>query len=65
MGKTEYRIVMKFYVLEHLPATEIHSKMTRVVKESGPSFFCASMGLNVIGAFVNNSKKNGQFFSIV
>ena len=38
MEKTEYRAVIKFFVLEGLSATEIHTKMVKVLKESAPSF---------------------------
>jgi len=38
MEKTEYRAVIKFFVLEGLSATEIHTKMVSVLKESAPSF---------------------------
>ena len=34
----EYRAVIKFFVLEGLSATEIHTKMVKVLKESAPSF---------------------------
>jgi len=33
MEKTEYRAVIKFFVLEGLSATEIHKKMVKVLKE--------------------------------
>lgn len=38
MEKTEYRAVIKFFVLEGLSATEIHAKMVKVLKDSAPSF---------------------------
>ena len=38
MEKTEYRAVIKFFVLEGLSPTEIHTKMVKVLKESAPSF---------------------------
>ena len=38
MEKTEYRAVIKFFVLEGLSATEIYTKMVKVLKESAPSF---------------------------
>jgi len=31
--KTEYRAVIKFFVLEGLSTTEIHTKMVKVLKE--------------------------------
>lgn len=36
--KNVYRAVIKFFVLEGLSATEIHTKMVKVLKESAPSF---------------------------
>jgi len=38
MKKIEYRAVIKFFVLEGLSATEIYTKMVKVLKESAPSF---------------------------
>ncbi|KAB0800747.1 hypothetical protein PPYR_06486 [Photinus pyralis] len=38
LEKTEYRAVIKFFILEGLSATEIHTKMVNVLKESAPSF---------------------------
>ena len=38
MEKTEYRAVIKFFLLEGLSATEIHTKMVKVLKEAAPSF---------------------------
>ena len=48
MEKTEYRAVIKFFVLEGLSATEIHTKMVKVFKEIC-SFIsnCAPMGFRV------------------
>ena len=48
MEKTEYRAVIKFFVLEGLSATEIHTKMVKVLKESAPLISnCAPMGFRV------------------
>ena len=48
MEKTEYHAVIKFFVLEGLSATEIHTKMVKVLKEAAPFIFkCASMGFRV------------------
>ena len=44
MEKTEYRAVIKFFVLEGLSATEIHTKMVKVLKESAFISNCAPMG---------------------
>lgn len=38
MERNEYRAVIKFFVLEGLSATEIHTKMVQVLKDSAPSF---------------------------
>lgn len=38
METTEYPTVIKFFILESLSATEIHTKMLKVIKESAPSF---------------------------
>ena len=38
MEKTEYRAVIKFFVLEGLSATEIHTKMVKVLKKAASSF---------------------------
>ena len=38
MEKTENRAVIKFFVLEGLSATEIHTKIMEVLKEAAPSF---------------------------
>lgn len=38
MEKIEHRAVIKFFVLEGLTASEIHSKMVKVLKGSAPSF---------------------------
>ena len=38
MEQNEYCSLIKFFVLEGLPATEINEKMVKVLKESTPSF---------------------------
>jgi len=38
MDKTEYRVVIKFFVKESLKPNEIHSKFIKVYGDSSPSF---------------------------
>jgi transposase len=38
MDKTEYRVVIKFFVKESLTPNEIHSKFIKVYGDSYPSF---------------------------
>lgn len=38
IGKTEYRIVIISFALEGLSATEVHTKITSILKEYIPSF---------------------------
>lgn len=38
MEKIEYRTIIKFFVLEGLSTTEIHTKMVKVLKKGAPSF---------------------------
>jgi len=38
MDKTEYRVVIKFFVKESLTPNEIHSKFIKVYGDSSPSF---------------------------
>ena len=36
--ENQYRLVIKFFVLKGLEGKEIHERMVKVLKESGPSF---------------------------
>jgi hypothetical protein len=38
MDKTEYRVVIKFFVKENLTPNQIHSKSIKVYGDSSPSF---------------------------